>query len=635
MKFSILSHAGMRVEHQGVSLVLDPWLIGSCYWRSWWNFPEPSPELLEDVKADFVYLTHLHWDHYHGPSLRRFFPPDTTFLLPKVCTTRMMDDLRSMGYSHFIEIPHGSTYEMAPDFTLCSYQFGVGVDSAAFIKGGGVSILNANDCKLFGQPLRHLLRKQGRPDFVLRSHSSASPIPYCVENYKQDFGNLRTQADYIEEFARFAISVGARYAIPFASNHCFLHRDTFHFNDTAVSPNLVERYCHKLSAEVGADTECVVMSPGSSWSQEKGFELVDFDFARRPDMITEMAGKYALKLEAFYAEEEQELADFDAFRSYFEGFLATVPFWIRKHWKPALMFRVPDARQTHYWYVDPATLTVEAMGAEIEGAAIIEVPPRVINDCATLRMFSAWTPSKRLKIELPVPGALKTVKRFFALVDAYELDILPLRKNLRPRSLGVILRRWREGMEAARLLLRHKILRQPFDIPGLYPLPGVPPDQRLGRPEVPIPASLIPTTAPAMIAQAGVSTERHSALRSTWVRLARLKEIETGKTLAVEHVGTRIALFRIDDRFFAIEDRCSHRGARLSDGKLEGCEIECPLHGARFDVRDGAPQGPPAKASVQCYEVRVDGEHLQVALPGATGSDTCSEEAAEAEDVTS
>ena len=177
MKFTILSHAGLRVEHQGVSLVTDPWLVGSCYWRSWWNFPEPSPELLAGVRADYVYLTHLHWDHYHGPSLRKFFSEDTTFLLPRVCTTRMKDDLRSMGYSRFIEIPHGKTYEMAPDFTLCSYQFGVGVDSAAFIKGGGVSILNANDCKLFGQPLRHLLRKQGRPDVVLRSHSSASPMP--------------------------------------------------------------------------------------------------------------------------------------------------------------------------------------------------------------------------------------------------------------------------------------------------------------------------------------------------------------------------------------------------------------------------------------------------------------------------
>lgn len=632
MKFTILSHAGLCVEHQGVSLVADPWLIGSCYWRSWWNFPEPSAELLESIQADFVYLTHLHWDHYHGPSLRRFFGPETTFLLPKVCTTRMMDDLRSMGYSRFVEIPHGSTYEMAPDFTLCSYQFGVGVDSAAFIKGGGVSILNANDCKLFGQPLRHLLRKQGRPDFALRSHSSASPIPYCVEDYKRDFGDLRTQADYIEEFARFAISIGARHAIPFASNHCFLHRDTFHFNDTAVSPNLVERYCNQLSAEVGADTECVVMSPGSSWSRENGFNLVDFDFERRPEVIAEMARKYAPKLEAFYAEEEQELADFDAFRDYFRKFLAAVPWWIRRRWKPALMFRVPDSEKTHFWYVEPAARTVKSMDYQLKGVAVIEVPPRVINDCTTLRMFSAWTPSKRLKIELPAPGALKSVKRFFTLVDAYELENLPLRNNLRPRHLGVITRRWREGAEAIKLFVRHKLFRQPFDIPGLYPLPGVAKGQALSRPEVPKAATSVPAPGRLGPKASEEAPESEKPQPTSWVSVARPDDVESGKTLTVEHDGHQIALFRIEERFFAIEDRCSHRGARLSEGKLEGCEIECPLHGARFDVRDGRPQCLPAKAPVRCFEVREEGNHLQVALPAATaGSGARSSNSAKAE----
>lgn len=634
MKFTILSHAGLRVEHQGASLITDPWLIGSCYWRSWWNFPEPSAELLQTIQADFVYLTHLHWDHYHGPSLRRFFGPETTFLLPKVCTTRMKDDLKSMGLSRFVEIPHGSTFEMAPDFSLCSYQFGVGVDSAAFIKGGGISILNANDCKLFGQPLRHLLRRQGRPDFALRSHSSASPIPYCVEDYKQNFANFRTQADYIEEFARFAISIGARYAVPFASNHCFLHRDTFHFNDTAVSPNLVEKYCNQLSSEVDAETDCVVMSPGSSWSQQDGFHLVDFDFERRPEVISEMARKYAPKLEAFYAEEQRELADFGAFRSYFVKFLAAVPWWTRKRWKPALMFRVPDAEQTHYWYVDPATRTVKAVDSEIEGVATIEVPPRVINDCTTLRMFSAWTPSKRLKIDLPVPGALKTINRFFTLVDAYELENLPLRKNLRARHLSVILRRWREGAELIRLFIRHKLLRQPFDIPRLYALPGVSEDQVLSRPEVPKPAAMDAVPSPTEPKVTGHSGEGESPQPMAWVSIAQLNDIGPGKTLAVEYDGHRIALFQINDRYFAIEDRCSHRGARLSGGKLEGCEIECPLHGGRFDVRDGSPQCLPAKVPVRCYEVRTEGHHLQVALPAASAkSGAQSDNVAKAEDV--
>lgn len=627
MKFTILSHAGLMVEHQGITLVTDPWLIGSCYWRSWWNFPEPAPELLDRVQADYVYLTHLHWDHYHGPSLQKFFTPETTFLLPKVCTTRMMDDLRGLGFSRFVEIPHGATHQMGSDFSLCSYQFGLAVDSAAVIKGGGVTILNANDCKLFGQPLRHLLRRHGRPDFALRSHSSASPVPYCVEDYKKHFPTLRTQEDYIEEFARFAISVGARYAVPFASNHCFLHRETEHFNDTAVSPDLVERYCNQLAREVNASTECVVMSPGSSWTPESGFQFAEFDFSRRPEVIEEMAGKYEAKLDQFYEEESRELADFEAFCSYFEKFLATVPWFIRRRWKPALMFRVVDAEKTHRWYVEPSTRTIKAVDEDVEGVAIIEVPPRVINDCSTIRMFSAWTPSKRLKIVLPEPKALGAVKLFFTLVDAYELDHLPLQRNLSPRSLSVYLRRWREAAEAGRLVIRHKVMRRPFDIPALYPLPGVAPGQKLSRPEVSraVPRSQGTAAVPAPGKPRTTPTEQGS-LR--WSRATALNTIPDQGLVAVEVNGLALVLFRVDREIYALEDRCSHRGARLSGGKLEGCEVICPLHGARFDVRDGAPKCRPAQGPVANYPVRVVGDQVEVALPAleSDGSENRSQE---------
>ena len=50
MKFKILSHAGMTVEGKGKTLLFDPWLIGSCYWRSWWNFPEIDREELREIE---------------------------------------------------------------------------------------------------------------------------------------------------------------------------------------------------------------------------------------------------------------------------------------------------------------------------------------------------------------------------------------------------------------------------------------------------------------------------------------------------------------------------------------------------------------------------------------------------------
>src|SRR5215469_2892484 len=306
MKFTILSHAGLLVEHAGVRVVCDPWLIGSCYWRSWWNFPEPDPALIADLRADFVYLTHLHWDHFHGPSLRRLFSPKTRMLVPKVPTRRMLEDLRYLGFENVVEIPHGSAFALASDFVLRSYQFGLGVDSAAVLAGGGTTLFNCNDAKFFGLPLKQILGDFPRIDFLLRSHSSAGPVPYCVENYERLPRDMLAQSDSADQFVRCALHVGARYAIPFASNHCFLHRDTVAFNGTATTPEEVGRHYRQVAASVASRTECVVMPPGSSWSDREGFRIQPFDFAARAEYIDSMLARHGGKLASRYAEEDRK-----------------------------------------------------------------------------------------------------------------------------------------------------------------------------------------------------------------------------------------------------------------------------------------------------------------------------------------
>ena len=67
-----------------------------------------------------------------------------------------------------------------------------------------------------------------------------------------------------------------------------------------------------------------------------------------------------------------------------------------------------------------------------------------------------------------------------------------------------------------------------------------------------------------------------------------------------------IAVFRVDDGdVYAIDDTCTHQDASLADGWLEGCEVECPLHASRFDLRTGAVDAPPAKRPVRTHRVEV------------------------------
>ncbi|MGO4760227.1 bifunctional 3-phenylpropionate/cinnamic acid dioxygenase ferredoxin subunit, partial [Streptomyces sp. 2MCAF27] len=75
------------------------------------------------------------------------------------------------------------------------------------------------------------------------------------------------------------------------------------------------------------------------------------------------------------------------------------------------------------------------------------------------------------------------------------------------------------------------------------------------------------------------------------------------------------AVFHTDDgEVYAIDDTCTHQDASLSDGWLEGCEVECPLHASKFDLRTGRVDAPPAKLPVRAHQVVVEGGMIYVRL---------------------
>ena len=101
-----------------------------------------------------------------------------------------------------------------------------------------------------------------------------------------------------------------------------------------------------------------------------------------------------------------------------------------------------------------------------------------------------------------------------------------------------------------------------------------------------------------------------SADASAPVRVCGLADLPVGEALRVAWIYPPIAVFHTDDgEVFAIDDTCTHQDASLADGWLEGCEVECPLHASRFDLRTGEVDEPPAKVGVRahCAEV-IDGE---------------------------
>ena len=90
-----------------------------------------------------------------------------------------------------------------------------------------------------------------------------------------------------------------------------------------------------------------------------------------------------------------------------------------------------------------------------------------------------------------------------------------------------------------------------------------------------------------------------------YVKVAAVTEIPPGTKKIVEVAGVLVVVINVDGEFFAVEGVCTHDGGPLGEGKLEGCQLVCPRHGARFDVRTGAALTMPAFEPAPTYEVRV------------------------------
>ena len=86
--------------------------------------------------------------------------------------------------------------------------------------------------------------------------------------------------------------------------------------------------------------------------------------------------------------------------------------------------------------------------------------------------------------------------------------------------------------------------------------------------------------------------------------------LSDGQMTAVEVDGEAVLLCRIEGAYYALRDMCSHADQALSEGRLRGHTIYCPLHGARFDVRNGDCLAPPATEKVQSYRIEEEGDEL-------------------------
>lgn len=100
-----------------------------------------------------------------------------------------------------------------------------------------------------------------------------------------------------------------------------------------------------------------------------------------------------------------------------------------------------------------------------------------------------------------------------------------------------------------------------------------------------------------------------------WIEVVSEQALAEGEHVLVDLAGIDVAVFKIDGQCYAIEDVCTHDGAEIASGELDGDEIVCPRHGARFCVKTGEVKCAPAYENLAVFPLRVVEGKIQIADP--------------------
>lgn len=248
MKVTSVGHAGLFIESAGGTILCDPWL-NPAYFTSWFVFPDNSGldwERLGD--CDYLYVSHLHHDHYDPQNLREHVSKDATVLLPEFAVEDLEAALRDLGFHRFVHTSNDQPVELdgmrVMISALTSPSDGPMGDSLLAVDDGSATILNQNDARPLGFDALHRFVDGSRYDAHFLQFSGAIwwPLVYDLPERAKKKIAAEKRVNGMERALRYAEEVGAGFVFPTAGPPCFLdealfeHND-FHLDDANIFPD--------------------------------------------------------------------------------------------------------------------------------------------------------------------------------------------------------------------------------------------------------------------------------------------------------------------------------------------------------------------------------------------------------------
>jgi UDP-MurNAc hydroxylase len=235
VRITSIGHAGLLVQTAAGRIVCDPWFT-PAYFGSWVPFPDNSgidPALLAD--AEYLYVSHLHRDHFDPDWLKRYMSKDTTVLLPDFPVQDLRDELAALGFKNFVQTRDNQPVELGGGLrvlinALTSPTDGPLGDSGLVIDDGEVRVYNQNDSRpVSSGPIEQFGPLHGH--FLQYSGAIWYPMVYDFPERMKETVGRRKRRNGMARAMKYVDQFQAARVFPFAGPPCFLDDDLFDLND--------------------------------------------------------------------------------------------------------------------------------------------------------------------------------------------------------------------------------------------------------------------------------------------------------------------------------------------------------------------------------------------------------------------
>ena len=235
MRVTGTGHAGMLIETRAGSILCDPWVY-PAYFASWFPFPDNSGLDWDTLgNCDFLYVSHLHRDHFDEKNLREKVSKKATVLLPDYPTSELENELREIGFTNFIKTKNEEVVDLGNGVrimiqALTSPTDGPIGDSSIWVEDNGVRLLNQNDARPtdlakfaeLGHVHAHMLQFSGAIWYPM-----VYELPTAA---KKAFGKQKRERQF-DRTIRYIDDLKASWVFPIAGPPCFLDEELWQFND--------------------------------------------------------------------------------------------------------------------------------------------------------------------------------------------------------------------------------------------------------------------------------------------------------------------------------------------------------------------------------------------------------------------